>query len=165
MTERSYYEVSVPAQIPPTLADYRSEHSQSDPAAERPRRSRHKRLIVVVIVIAAAAGGSWFLVDALSPSPIALAMEQCGLGAEPGAQVGDGGSSVTLDTRGEDELFGLSWTQFDCMVSALEVPDAIQSRIMATRALDGVQTGTYDDMALSWSYHPDSGATLIAYED
>ncbi len=95
------------------------------------------------------------------PNRIEVALDRCGLAGEPGAAVGDEGQSLTLDTSGEEDLGGISYTNLECMISALDIPDAIESRILATRALDGVQDATYDEVSLSWSYHPDSGMTLI----
>lgn len=97
----------------------------------------------------------------IGPNRIEVAIDRCGLAGEPGAEVGDEGQSLTLDTSGEEELGGISYTSLECMISALDIPDAIESRILATRALDGVQDATYDEVSLSWSYHPDSGMTLI----
>jgi len=97
----------------------------------------------------------------IGPNRIEVAIDRCGLAGEPGAAVGDEGQSLTLDTSGEEDLGGISYTNLECMISALDIPDAIESRILATRALDGVQDATYDEVSLSWSYHPDSGMTLI----
>ena len=97
----------------------------------------------------------------IGPNRIEVALDRCGLAGEPGAAVGDEGQSLTLDTSGEEDLGGISYTNLECMISALDIPDAIESRILATRALDGVQDATYDEVSLSWSYHPDSGMTLI----
>ncbi len=168
--EPSYYEVSMPpAQWAPTP-------QVAQPPA--PRKSRRGGWIAAgilggVVVVAGATVLVMGLItnkdsDATSsglgeigPNRIEVALDRCGLAGEPGAAVGDEGQSLTLDTSGEDDLGGISFTNLECMISALDIPDAVESRILATRALDGVQDATYDEVSLSWSYHPDSGMTLI----
>ena len=51
------------------------------------------------------------------------------------------------------------------MLTQLEIPSSVVSRIDATRALDGMQNTTWsagdEEWSATWNYHPDSGMTLI----
>lgn len=166
--EPSYYEVSMPQQWSP-----------APPAAppSPPKKSRRGLIAAGILAGVVVVAGVTVLVlgwitsedsdstnsgfGEIGPNRIEVAIDRCGLAGEPGAAVGDEGQSLTLDTSGEEDLGGISYTNLECMISALDIPDAIESRILATRALDGVQDATYDEVSLSWSYHPDSGMTLI----
>lgn len=45
----------------------------------------------------------------------------------------------------------------------LGLPSALYETMGETRGLDGLQTRTYDDVTVSWSYHPDRGLE-VTYE-
>lgn len=172
--EPSYYQVSMPAPGYPTQPEAPAESSLAAP----PSKSRRRWVVAAIIVGALGAAGvlaSSVIGNDLDPSDSGLisigpnrieaALDGCNLMGRPGASVGDEGATVTLDTKGEEDISGISFQNLECMISALDIPDAIESRILATRALDGVQSGTYDDVSLSWSYHPDDGMTLIVSLD
>jgi hypothetical protein len=55
---------------------------------------------------------------------------------------------------------GATFTQFDCIIEELDVPDAVLDRINNTRALDGYQDATFGEFAASWTYHPDDGLNM-----
>ena len=167
--EPSYYEVSMPP------ARWLPAPQLAPPSP--PKKSRRGWIAVGILAGVVVVAGVTVLVlgwitsedsdstssgfGEIGPNRIEVAIDRCGLAGEPGAAVGDEGQSLTLDTSGEEDLGGISFTNLECMISALDIPDAIESRILATRALDGVQDATYDEVSLSWSYHPDSGMTLI----
>jgi len=167
--EPSYYEVSMPP------ARWLPAPQLAPPSP--PKKSRRGWIAVGILAGVVVVAGVTVLVlgwitsedsdstssgfGEIGPNRIEVAIDRCGLAGEPGAAVGDEGQSLTLDTSGEEDLGGISYTNLECMISALDIPDAIESRILATRALDGVQDATYDEVSLSWSYHPDSGMTLI----
>ena len=167
--EPSYYEVSMPP------ARWLPAPQLAPPSP--PKKSRRGWIAVGILAGVVVVAGVTVLVlgwitsedsdstssgfGEIGPNRIEVALDRCGLAGEPGAAVGDEGQSLTLDTSGEEDLGGISYTNLECMISALDIPDAIESRILATRALDGVQDATYDEVSLSWSYHPDSGMTLI----
>lgn len=77
------------------------------------------------------------------------------------AELGDNGSTLTFHTRGDENPSGGSLTDLSCLLSATDAPDSVRSRMSATRALDGMQTANWNDIEASWTYHPDSGLTLI----
>ena len=74
------------------------------------------------------------------------------------------GSYLTVDTNvfdiddyfDSDAYYGLS----DIIVE-IGLPDSLLAEMGETRALDGRQTAEYDDVSVSWSYHPDSGLEVM----
>jgi hypothetical protein len=76
------------------------------------------------------------------------------------AQVGDGGDTLTVQTEGEEDD-GITYAQLGCFWKELKVTDAVKSEMEATRALDGRQAGDWGDYHASWSYHPDSGFSMV----
>lgn len=86
------------------------------------------------------------------------AAEDCAI---PGG-ADDGGASLILDFAGADTDSGeLIDRHFECVMRQLDGPQSVQAAIMSTRALDGRQTATWDGIAASWTYHPDTGLDLI----
>lgn len=113
----------------------------------------------LVAVIAAAVGIS-FAVAANAASPFEDAMSDCDVPSSSWARVGDEGNTLILDGEGGDSD-GLSLANTVCIMTGLDVPDSTIAKIEGTRALDGVQSDTYGDITVEWSYHPDNGLDLI----
>jgi hypothetical protein len=73
---------------------------------------------------------------------------------------------LIVDGAGEEDVLGATYTEIICVVEALKMPKADQSRWQNTRALDGVQeaewTSDEGDFTIfaSWSYHPNSGPDI-----
>lgn len=80
------------------------------------------------------------------------------------AVIGDDGDTLTIRSLGKKDA-GLSLAQLECFMTELEVTDAIRSEIGSTRALDGRQTGDWDDYHASWAYHPDHGLGMVVTLD
>ncbi|WBU36713.1 hypothetical protein [Homoserinibacter sp. YIM 151385] len=105
--------------------------------------------------------------DAGGVTAIEQAGRRCGLvnmdgrSTASGVEVGDGGMSLTLDTKGNDDSTGIAYSDAECMFTQLKMTDAIKSRVEATRALDGRQTGDWGDFDASWGYHPDHGLDMV----
>ena len=78
-----------------------------------------------------------------------------------GVSVSDKGTTISIDTRGNEETTGASNSDLLCIIKALETPDYIYKGIMSVRALDGRQTQNFDNLTIWYSYHPDSGATVV----
>lgn len=96
--------------------------------------------------------------EANKPRPLPEAVGRCKLSSETvSAKLGDDGHSLSLDSEGEDDYSGLSMTQVDCVLEALNMPDSINDQMGTTRALDGTQRDSWDNFSVSWNYHPDSG--------
>ena len=83
-------------------------------------------------------------------------------------QVGDEGHTLSLHVAEKpgDNVF--AWVDFDkfrCITGELEVPSYVITHIQQTRALDGMQTDSWDDMSARWTYHPDAGLNITIRED
>lgn len=89
------------------------------------------------------------------------AADDCNAAHTSGISVGDKGTSITIDTKGEDDSNGASFDDAACILTGLEVPDAVISQIDSTRSLDGRQSASWEGVDASWTYHPDSGMKLI----
>lgn len=74
--------------------------------------------------------------------------------------VTDGGSTLILETQG-DESLGAPFDVLDCVFARLDMPQSVISQIERTRALDGTLDAAWDQFEASWTYHPDSGLSLI----
>lgn len=93
-------------------------------------------------------------------SPLTLAKEKCGSSLAGDAVLGDEGRTLTLHGAGK-ESSGLSFSALECYWSELKMSDSVRAEVLATRALDGRQSGDWDDIHASWSYHPDSGLQMV----
>lgn len=78
--------------------------------------------------------------------------------------VGDGGTTLLLDHKGEDETAGASIEDVVCVLFGLGVPDSVVAQMDSTRALDGRQSASWDGYEVLWSYHPDTGIDMIVTE-
>ena len=72
-------------------------------------------------------------------------------------QVSDDGESMFLDGSGEDDYSSLGAVEQFCILAQLDVPEIIITRMNATNALMGAQTGEWDGITASWTYHPNNG--------
>ncbi|MDR7083569.1 hypothetical protein J2X01_002864 [Arthrobacter ginsengisoli] len=99
--------------------------------------------------------------EANKPRPLPDAVGKCKLTSEKtSAKLGDGGRSLSLDNKGKDDSSGLTMTQIDCVLEALNMPDSIYDQMGTTRALDGTQRDSWGAFSVSWNYHPDSGLNV-----
>ena len=78
------------------------------------------------------------------------------------AEVGSDGSYLSIDTNPYDwDDDGLAypeaWTAVKSINAALGLPESLSNDMGETRGADGKQTRTYDDLTVSWTYHPDEG--------
>lgn len=93
-------------------------------------------------------------------SPLEAAVDTCN--APKGyARIGDNGRSLKLDSEGDEQIGGLSIDDTECVLNELGVPDSVVDKMGSTRALDGMQTATWDDITATWTYHPDDGLDVI----
>lgn len=80
------------------------------------------------------------------------------------ARIAADGSYLLIDTNPNDiddyssdeALRGLVLT-----MTSLELPDSLLQKMSGTSALDGRQTQVYDDVEVSWTYHPDRGLEVL----
>ena len=73
-------------------------------------------------------------------------------------QVGDEGRTLTLDGSTSTEQ---SVRTGECLLAALDAPASVVSKVESTTAMMGRQTDSWDDLTLTWSYHPDSGFEAV----
>lgn len=168
----------------PTLPPNEGSATDSDAAVSR------KRLPIIALVgggVVVMAAIAWVVVAAMQPTPLEAAAEACA-GSKPldalieeiggdGAlgeetelaalfngvvTVEDDGATLLVDTRSQDEdPLGVTSLALDCVYDELEVPTRVTESIAQTRALDGRQSDAWGDFTAQWSYHPDSGASVI----
>ncbi len=85
------------------------------------------------------------------------AADACGTNHVYGTTLADGGTSLTFDMRGEEDARGADIATIMCVFDELKMPSAVLSHIKQTTSMDGRQTETWDNITVSWSYHPDRG--------
>lgn len=146
----------------PAGSDEDAAPAQPSPSATRKRPSRPVLIAGAVGAIAILAAAGFFVARALSPNPFEAAIEDCGLDELSfAAYVADDGDTLILDHKGAEDLIGLDYDQFACVLSELDVSTSVLSRMDNTRALDGQQSASWDDYEITWSYHPDTGIAAI----
>ena len=80
------------------------------------------------------------------------------------AQLAADGSYLFIDTNPYDiDNYSSSdaITAIRQVTAALNLPDSVLNRMGQTRALDGTQTYSTDDLDVSWTYHPDNGLQVL----
>lgn len=88
------------------------------------------------------------------------AAAQCNLDGV--VEIADQGRTMIVDGEGEDFGSGdVSLTELDCIIEAVGTPASVKELMYSTRSLDGRQSGEWDDISASWSYHPDDGLDII----
>lgn len=74
------------------------------------------------------------------------------------------GSYLSLDTNWldiDDYFDSDAYDALGDIISALDLPQSLLAEMGETRSIDGRQTADYDDISVSWSYHPDNGLEVI----
>jgi hypothetical protein len=110
--------------------------------------------IVGILVLSATGIGLYFLTrpnDTLNQ-----AAAKCGVTTA----IADNGKTLSLDTKGKEDLAGDSLTSVTCVLSELDAPTSVIDHISSTRALDGQQTDTWGAVSARWTYHPDAGLEI-----
>ncbi len=88
------------------------------------------------------------------------AFSACGSG-----DLADQDHTLVVDTEGEGYGSGTdSYPSLKCTLGTLHTPQSVIARMEATRALDGMQSASWDDFQASWTYHPDNGLDVIITE-
>ncbi len=106
-------------------------------------------------VVGGAVGG-----ELASSSAIPNSVEKCSAADTTGVDVMDNGMSMNLRTAGK-KSDGATMLTVVCVLTELEAPDSLLTRLDSTRALDGTQTGEWAGFSASWTYHPDNGLNII----
>jgi hypothetical protein len=88
---------------------------------------------------------------------LTTAVGACNLKSATGIDLGDGGTTLTFNMKGNDESSGASIGDITCIFAALHIPANVTSHIDQTTSMDGRQEETWNGITISWSYHPDRG--------
>lgn len=64
-----------------------------------------------------------------------------------------------LDT--EEYFSSVAWEMIEEINDELDLPDSLEEKMGETRALDGRITEKFDDVTVSWTYHPDTGLEVM----
>lgn len=73
------------------------------------------------------------------------------------------GSFLSIDTNPKDWDDYFDSEAYEAIVNVnkeLGIPESVLNRMDSTRALDGVQSWSNDDLEITWSYHPDKGLVV-----
>ena len=76
-------------------------------------------------------------------------------------KVEDGGRTLLLEGQGTESVGGLTIEDFECVLDGLDAPQSVIAKIGQTRALDGRQSSEWDGFEASYTYHPDSGMSMV----
>ncbi|PPG51986.1 hypothetical protein C5C24_05770 [Rathayibacter sp. AY2B3] len=139
-----------------------------------PQRRRAAPSLPWLLPVLTAAGGLvigvllglWVLpaigsaVGSVGPTAIESALETCDVSPGGYFALGDDGTSLSMQTEGAESP-GADLADVACVLSEVDVPDSVLTRIDSTRALDGRQEASWDDLDASWGYHPDNGLDLV----
>lgn len=90
------------------------------------------------------------------------AFESCG--SPSGVSVSDNGTTLSVDTMGEEDYSGADYYDMVCIVNAVGTPSYIISNMDTTNSLMGRQFDEFDGIEVSWSFHPDNGANVVFHK-
>lgn len=66
-----------------------------------------------------------------------------------------------LDYKSDTTLASTGLDHIETINKVLGLPDWLYEEMLSTRALDGRQKETFDNVTVTWSYHPDHGMEVI----
>jgi len=81
-------------------------------------------------------------------------------GSPEGVSIVDDGKTMIIDGKGEEDSYGASTESLFCIIKGVKTPDYIVNGIETTRALDGKQMQEFNNITVSYSYHPNTGMNL-----
>ena len=168
---------TTPAQTPPDLFPYETGSSVTGPT---PRRRWVLPLVTGVVGVLVGALGTAGITGARAAADeraeaaaaaaaeaarevvLTDALDLCGVSSSAaGVDLGDDGTTLTIDNKGDDDYVGVSDTDLFCIIAALDPPSAVTSHMGQTTSMDGRQTETWDGITAAWSYHPDRGMDSV----
>ncbi|MCK2024077.1 hypothetical protein KZC52_14150 [Microbacterium sp. kSW2-24] len=88
-----------------------------------------------------------------------LALGECNTRPSVNVEILDDDETLSLHRVGKYN--GPAYDDMLCILRELGAPAALESKIGATRALDGAQTDDWPGYEIEWRYHPDDGATVL----
>lgn len=100
--------------------------------------------------------------DSDSPSTLFETRLQLAYNTCEAGNLADEDHTLVIDMAGEEYGTGdASFSDVSCVLTELSAPESVIARMNSTRALDGMQSATWDGFEASWTYHPDDGLDLI----
>lgn len=75
------------------------------------------------------------------------------------AEIMDLGETIAFTDVARSPLSLIQSDDLFCFLDVIHAPQALESKISATRALDGVQKDSWVGFEIEWRYHPDAGVT------
>lgn len=76
-----------------------------------------------------------------------------------GTTLASDGKSITVDSK--NKYNSKSLTDILMIIGTLDLPNSLFDEMASTNSLMGRLTETYDDIQVSWSYHPDNGLDVV----
>lgn len=122
------------------------------------KKPKLKGFVIVGLALGLMAVGGVVFVS-MAPTKLELAVESCSLERNLYLTLDSDGKGLYLDGDG-DENPGMNISEIACVLSYLEVPGSILSRMDNTTALMGQQSGSWDGISVLWSYHPSNGIDI-----
>ena len=123
-------------------------------------KGKNKTLIISLSAGAAALALGALLVSSLAPTPLERAVEACNIESASGVAIDDDGRGLFIDMRGEEDFSGARYADIECVIDELDMSPTVRSQMANTSSLMGVQTGSWDGINASWTYHPDRGLDI-----
>ena len=90
--------------------------------------------------------------EAARQSSLTAAVDSCNSSPYISADAG----GLVIEGSG-DESPGASITDIMCVMTALDVPDSVVTRISNTNSTMGLVEGSWAEYQATWTYHPDNG--------
>jgi hypothetical protein len=131
------------------------------PAAESTQITLSAATLKKIGVGAAAAvvliGGIFLVASMKSDTRLKDSMANCDVTDASGFTLAEDNQSLVFDGAGKESYFGGDFSDLVCVLNDLNAPSTIESRMLSTNSLMGVQNAEFDGIAVSWSYHPNNG--------
>lgn len=112
-----------------------------------------KNYLVLIAVVAVI--GLFFY--STGPTKLEDAASYCFDGFAFGFDLDEDGKGAYMDGAGEDEIWGMDYYDQKCILEQLDAPNSVFSKIGNTNSLMGVLEADWDNVSISWTYHPDNG--------
>jgi hypothetical protein len=90
--------------------------------------------------------------EAARQASLVAAVESCASSAYITVDAG----GLVMESKG-DESPGASVAEVMCVLTALDTPDSVVTRISNTNSTMGLVEGAWGEHEATWSYHPDNG--------
>lgn len=110
---------------------------------------------MAVVGLSACGGSDSAASEPPQESALRVAAKECSIAS----LLADADTSLTLDRNTNMNKYERE-EQIECLLTALDAPQHVVDHIYATRALDGMQTASWEGFEARWTYHPDPGQQI-----